>query len=574
MKIAALMLSGSDFYATRAKACFETWLQGFDAFQIHSFEPCDFLPITQVGSRDGEGSCFDKRMGGLKAAPDADWFLCCSDDNYVWADNLRAALSQVPTDKPAIVGAFVLNPQDGTKLSATLASGSQVFFPSGGAGYCLNKAALDLIVLNMPTLQSEWGSNPEGEDVFIGWAADKLEIEKIDNPAFHPSNPEQGRGLNVPADKVISLHWLTENQIRALHTSGAKMFGRSISLCMICGNEEGVILRCLESAKKAFDELCLVSAIGNRPADKTLYVAEKWCAENGKEFKGAHYENRLDLPHVDDFGAARNISFGLAGGDWLLWLDCDDYLDAINCARIREAVQIIPGDINGLYANYRTDKNVAEITRERLIRRGFGKWKNPIHETCEITGKTMDCPQIKVFHGDHRHKHQSSAARNAVILRRAVEDAPRHYFYLHTELKMLKDPEAAKYGRFALALDLEIEDRYLVLLNMSELVPEKRMEYLHEAARLVPHRREAFAYACKASIIDGRKGDAVSYFRMMDSLPEPSPLPWNHQSLWYGWARNALRIDCLRISGQDDQADKEHAEYMKDPDYVEGVKAP
>lgn len=343
---------------------------------------------------------------------------------------------------------------------------------------------------------------------------------------------------------------------------------------MICGNEESVILRCLNSARDAFDELCLVAAVGNQPADKTLYVAEKWCAGNGKAFKADRYQNSLDLPHVDDFGVARNQSFDLATGDWVLWLDCDDYLDSINCARIREAATVAGDDVNGIFASYLIEKDGAIIVRERLIRRGKGRWKNPIHETCVVEGVKLDCPQIQIFHGDHRHKHESSAARNAAILRRTIEDAPRHYFYLHCELKMLKDPQAAEIGRAALALlpQSMAEEKYMVLLNMSELAPEKREEYLHEAARIQPHRREAFAYLCRSALIEGRLSDGVSYFRMMDSLPMPSPVPWTHQGVWYSWARNALRIEVLRACGNVEQADREHAEHLKEPDYAEGVK--
>lgn len=349
-----------------------------------------------------------------------------------------------------------------------------------------------------------------------------------------------------------------------------------ISLCMIAGNEESVILRCLESAKDAFDELCLVSAIGNQAEDKTLYVAEKWCAENGKDFKGGRYTNFLDLPHVDDFGAARNQAFDLASGDWLLWLDCDDYLDEINAARIREAVRtdVIGPEVNGILARYLIEKQGAEISRERLIRRGFGRWKNPIHETCEVQGVSLDCPQIKVFHSDHKHKHESSAARNAAILRRTIQDAPRHYFYLHCELKTLNDPQAAEYGRIALACLTEgqVEERYVVLLNMSELDYANCGKYLMEAARIQPHRREAFAYMAKSALCDNRLSDAKSYFRLMDSLPVPSPVPWTHQGIWYGgWARHALRVQILRASGQTEQAEKEHAEHLKDADYAENA---
>ncbi len=349
---------------------------------------------------------------------------------------------------------------------------------------------------------------------------------------------------------------------------------KTISLCMICGNEESIILRCLDSAREAFDELCLVSAVGNRDEDRTLYIAEKWCGENGKGFKADRYRNSIDFPHVDDFGAARNRSFNLATGDWIMWLDCDDYMDAINCARVREAVATVDDDTNGIFTKYIVERQGGVISRERLIRRGCGRWKNPIHETCVVTGKTLDCPQIEVFHSDHNHKHESSALRNASILRRTIEDAPRHYFYLHCELKMLKDSQAAGIGIAALALlpaEME-EERYVVYLNLSELVPERREEYLHAAARTQPHRREAFAYLCKSALIDGRKSDALSYYRLMMSLPIPSPVPWTHQEIWYTWAAKSLRCDILRKCGQESQADKEHLENMQDLDYSKGIE--
>lgn len=346
-----------------------------------------------------------------------------------------------------------------------------------------------------------------------------------------------------------------------------------ISLCMICGNESAIILRCLDSAAAAFDELCLVRAIGEQLADDTLDLVEAWCSRNGKAFRHAEYYNRTPgLPHVDDFAAARNMSFELATGDWCLWLDCDDYLDPINCARIREAA--LHKEYVAYFCTYLVEKEGAEILRERLIKRGLGRWKNPIHETCVIEGECANCPQIKVFHSDHKAKHKSSAARNATILQAAVADAPRHYFYLQAELKMLgRKEEAAVAARNALVLldAKSIEEKYLVLLNLSELDPERTEEHLLAAARLQPHRREAFAYLCQRALLDGRVSDATSWFRVLDNLPLPSPLPWTHQGLWYGWARNYLRVKILRAAGLKDQADLDHARFTEDPDYVAGV---
>lgn len=372
-----------------------------------------------------------------------------------------------------------------------------------------------------------------------------------------------------------------------------------ISLCMICGNEAGVILRCLESAKGAFDELCLVEANGARPPDETLRLAELWCEENGKAFHGEVYQNGRgaeDWEHVDDFAAARNLSFELATGEWILWLDCDDTLGDVNSLRIRD---VVAGDCDwtpkpghtlkggqqadAIFCTYVIEKHGATILRERLIRRGKGRWKNAIHETCVVEGTSVECPQIVVTHGEHQHKHRSSADRNARILERVLEDSARHYFYWQAELKMLKDPRARAAALKALALlgPEQVEERYTVLLNLSELDPERRQEHLFEAVKDQPHRREAFAYLCQAALNDGRVSDAVSYFRLMDALPMPSPLPWTHQGLWYHGpqgplhGRNWLRVRVLRASGQTVMAEAEHARFLQDPEYrqlVEGVE--
>lgn len=389
---------------------------------------------------------------------------------------------------------------------------------------------------------------------------------------FEHKHPHFG---TAPMDEVYAMENAQERYDEGKAALDELLGPAKISLCMIAGNEEPIIEKCLDSAKASFDELCLVSAIGHvQNADKTYIIARDWCAANGKEFRWDFYKNKVEFPHVDDFAAARNLSFSLATGDWQLWLDCDDYLDAINCARIREAVKVVPIDINGIFATYCVESQGAEILRERLIRRTFGNWKNPIHENCFILGDSVECPGIHVFHRDHTAKHQSSARRNADILKRTLEDAPRHYFYLHSELKMLKDkPASIKAGLSALTMlpPTAVEERYMVHLNLSELQPEKCQEHLHECARLQPHRREAFAYLSQLALIENRLSDAVSYFRLMDALPLPKPLPWTHQGLWYGWARHWLRVRLLRATGQKEAAETEHAEHMKDKDYAKNV---
>ncbi len=65
-----------------------------------------------------------------------------------------------------------------------------------------------------------------------------------------------------------------------------------ISLCIIAGNEENYIVRFLDSFKNAFDELCIVRAVGNQAHDKTVALAKEWCGKNRKECKIGEYRNR------------------------------------------------------------------------------------------------------------------------------------------------------------------------------------------------------------------------------------------------------------------------------------------
>ena len=103
-----------------------------------------------------------------------------------------------------------------------------------------------------------------------------------------------------------------------------------ISLCCITGNEEPAVIGFLDSFAGAFDELCLVRAVGSVTPDRTLSLAKEWCRKNGKKCSLGIYENALgetrDWPHVDDFAAARNQAWSMATGDWQLWADLDDLL--------------------------------------------------------------------------------------------------------------------------------------------------------------------------------------------------------------------------------------------------------
>lgn len=216
------MLSGLSSYE-RARAAVETWGKDFDILEVHSFTPCDDLPLRIVGTREGPRSCFEKRLDGLKlvaSLPEqADWYLACSDDNYVWRENLEDVLW--PGVAPVLVG--------GHTNQLRIHDGTAVTYPSGGAGYCLNQSALELVVKSLPDLRAEWSrgsNNDDTEDIFIGWAAARLSIPYFETPGFYgcnPGRPEIGveerrcERQCVAIENPISFHYVTVEQMRMFH---------------------------------------------------------------------------------------------------------------------------------------------------------------------------------------------------------------------------------------------------------------------------------------------------------------------------------------------------------------------
>ena len=98
----------------------------------------------------------------------------------------------------------------------------------------------------------------------------------------------------------------------------------SISLCMIVKDEEEVISRCLETVKDIVDEIIIVDT-GSEDNTKSL----------------AHQAGAkvFDFTWVDDFAAAKNFAIEQATGDWILFLDADEYFAPETMGLVRDVIR-------------------------------------------------------------------------------------------------------------------------------------------------------------------------------------------------------------------------------------------
>lgn len=333
-----------------------------------------------------------------------------------------------------------------------------------------------------------------------------------------------------------------------------------IILSAIVGNEEAVIERFIRSFAPAVDEFVFVRAIGNQTPDKTSSII----AKNAPIHSVCAYSNIEALPHVDNFGAARNQALQIAEdraneGDYILWADADDILADGAADSIRAAAESGKEDVYVMPYNVRGDKQV--VWRERMIKSGLGaKWQHAIHEQLHFPNDvTYRMIKDAVFiHSPLEHK-SGGHERNLSILKAELKDTPRSLFYLAQEyFQSGKIREFKPNAEAALILGgLTNIEEYELLMQLAQIPGTKSKKLAAEAFALMPDRREALALLVNYAIIDGEHERALELAETMMALGKPKRTYWSLNHEWYGWKGEELYRQCLRLNGKEDSADND-----------------
>lgn len=151
----------------------------------------------------------------------------------------------------------------------------------------------------------------------------------------------------------------------------------SLSVCLIVRNEEEVIARVLDCAKKIADEIVIVDT---GSTDKTVEIAEQYT----QKIYFCEWNN--------NFSDVRNFAFNKAECDYLMWLDADDVITDDNCKKIKELVG--NGGFDTAYLKYVAafdgDNPTFIYYRERIFSRSTNpRFTGAVHETCSVKGKVV-----------------------------------------------------------------------------------------------------------------------------------------------------------------------------------------
>ena len=221
-----------------------------------------------------------------------------------------------------------------------------------------------------------------------------------------------------------------------------------ISGCLITKNEESNIENCINNLKQVVDEIIVVDT---GSVDNTIQIAE--------ELGASVYQHKWE----NDFSKAKNSALEHATGDWIIFLDADEYFREDSIPKIRSAIQMVHSDQNtdGIQCeliNVDIDNNKTISMNEtlRIFRNNkHFRFINRIHEEIRNDGNLLKCAamrnEIVIIHtGYSASLVQKKAERNLELLLKNKEDEKSSY-YLAMTYKTLKDfDNAYKYAEQAL----------------------------------------------------------------------------------------------------------------------------
>lgn len=238
-----------------------------------------------------------------------------------------------------------------------------------------------------------------------------------------------------------------------------------ISVCMIAKNEEQNIEKCLKPLR-AYDWEIVVVDTGS--GDRTREIASRYA------------DKVADYVWTQDFAAARNFSIGQASHDWILVVDCDEYLEEIDVDAIAALAEAHPASIGLLSRNNHYQMNGTDSVYSDLVERFFDRryyhYSGIIHEQVVLkepekhTYGTYRMPLVldhSGYNGDEEALLEK-AQRNISLLEKDLEahpDNPYTYFQIGQAYNMIHDDEKAclYYGK-GLAYDVDPAAEYVQMM--------------------------------------------------------------------------------------------------------------
>ena len=228
-------------------------------------------------------------------------------------------------------------------------------------------------------------------------------------------------------------------------SKGSPFIQVHLSQCLIVKNEEKNIEKALSWAKHiAFEQV----VIDTGSTDRTVEIAEKLGA------KVFHFD------WIDDFSAARNFAIEQARGEWIAFLDADEYFSAVDAKKLMATLRKIQTDseqrvqclaISCAISNLDDDgKPIGIATQIRIFRNHLAlRYAGKIHEFLQVNSENVrradDIVIIHTGYSETAFIETGKTKRNVELLRKQIDAFAYDYnlkAYLGEALLGMEDAES------------------------------------------------------------------------------------------------------------------------------------
>ena len=305
----------------------------------------------------------------------------------------------------------------------------------------------------------------------------------------------------------------------------------TITACVIVKNEEDNIKKWLDSTGNYADELIVVDT---GSSDKTLEIVQSSSA------KLYHYDWN------DNFAEAKNYAISKATGDWIVFLDADEYFTEESVLNVKNIISKNHNDFDAIMSiiiNLDRDNNYNEIARfqnVRIFKNNIGiKYAGKIHEKITKDGKMkilVENDSLQIIHTGYSSKIiVSKHKRNIKLLNEEIKfnkGKEEYYKYLSDSYYGLGDyKNAIKYAKMHLNSNIvsigNESSIYINLINGMHFLRysfEEIEKWVRRAINKFPNNPEFYAHYGNILMLNLDIKKAKEYFEKAISLYEKSSL--------------------------------------------------
>lgn len=306
-----------------------------------------------------------------------------------------------------------------------------------------------------------------------------------------------------------------------------------ITACSIVKNEEQNIARSIESYEDAVDEIIIVDT---GSSDTTVEICKSYKARI------------LFYKWNNDFAAAKNYALEQAEGDWIIFLDADEWFEPkLDRKIITDILKQIDNIADGLMTtlceyNPITQKVFSKEKTTRIFRNLTQIcFQGRIHERLKKLDKEIiqaHCPDIEIFHSGYANElAKKKSKRNIDILYDIYKNGDAStslYFYIFRENYILGNAdEAIKFYD----LFVKQEDTDQVILDSDIIISVYEIMY-----RIMECNRDKFLQKEIDSLLDTayKKYSAIPMHSYMIACEK---LKAKEYSIGFEWLNKALCLN-------------------------------